>query len=110
MKRILGLLALLATAPSLAPAQQGTTRLVAMASSPADSARDQAIAKLEAFLSRYPASDLRPNAPENIRGEFRGVEHRAVLEAGAGHDADARELDLLVLVVVGREVQPACGG
>ena len=62
MKRILGLLALLATAPSLAPAQQGTTRLVAMASSPADSARDQAIAKLEAFLSRYPASDLRPNA------------------------------------------------
>jgi TolA-binding protein len=62
MKRLLGLLALLAVTPSLAPAQQGTTRLVAMASSPADSARDEAIAKLEAFLSRYPSSELRPNA------------------------------------------------
>src|SRR5687767_13415973 len=62
MRHILGLLALLAVAPSLAQAQQGTTRLVAMANSPADSARDEAIAKLETFLNRYPASDLRPNA------------------------------------------------
>lgn len=62
MKRILGLLALVALAPALAPAQEGSTRLVAMANSPADTARDEAIAKLESFLTRYPASDLRPNA------------------------------------------------
>ena len=61
MKRILGILAL-AIAPSFASAQQGSTRLVAMASSSADTVRDEAIAKLEAFLNRYPASDLRPNA------------------------------------------------
>ena len=62
MKRILGLLALVALAPVLALAQEGGTRLVAMANSPADTARDEAIAKLESFLTRYPASDLRPNA------------------------------------------------
>ena len=39
-----------------------------------------------------------------VGGELLGVEHRVVLEAGAGHGADARELDLLVLVMVGRQV------
>ena len=62
MKHILGILALLAIAPITAPAQQANTRLVAMSDSPADSARDEAIAKLERFLSRYPSSELRPNA------------------------------------------------
>lgn len=62
MKRILGLLALVALAPSVVPAQQGSTRLVAVASSSADTTRDEAITKLESFLNRYPASDLRPNA------------------------------------------------
>jgi TolA-binding protein len=62
MKRILGILALVAIAPSSTPAQQANQRLVAMASSSADTVRDEAIAKLETFLSRYPASELRPNA------------------------------------------------
>ena len=62
MKRVLGILALIAIAPAPAPAQQATTRLVAMRASPADTARDEAIAKLESFLSKYPASELRPNA------------------------------------------------
>ena len=62
MKQIIGFLALIAIAPSVAPAQQASTRLVAMSNSPADSARDEAIAKLERFLTRYPASELRPNA------------------------------------------------
>src|SRR5687768_14172830 len=61
MNRLLGLLALVASAPSVTPAQ-GNARLVATASSAADTVRDEAIAKLETFLNRYPASDLRPNA------------------------------------------------
>jgi TolA-binding protein len=61
MKRhIVTLAFLVITVPGVL-AQQANARLVSMPSA-ADTARDQAIAKLEAFLTKYPASDLRPNA------------------------------------------------
>ena len=62
MKHIIGILALIALAPQVAVSQQAATQLVAMRGSPADTARDEAIAKLESFLSKYPGSELRPNA------------------------------------------------
>jgi TolA-binding protein len=62
MKRIIAAFALVAIVLPVASAQQANTRLVSMQPSPADSARDQAIAKLESFLAKYPASELRPNA------------------------------------------------
>ena len=62
MKRFIATLALLVIAVPAALAQQANARLVSMPPSAADTARDQAIAKLEAFLTKYPASELRPNA------------------------------------------------
>ena len=62
MKRIYGVLALVAIVLPAAFAQQPAASLVVASATPADSARDEAIAKLESFLSRYPASELRPNA------------------------------------------------
>jgi TolA-binding protein len=61
MKRAAIALVLAAIAAPVASPQQAT-RLVSIQTSPADSVRDEAIAKLESFLSKYPASELRPNA------------------------------------------------
>src|SRR5687767_10573045 len=57
------LTAVLAIAPFVAAASQATPVVTASATtSAADPVRDQAIAQLEAFLSKYPNSALRPNA------------------------------------------------
>ncbi|MDQ4080892.1 MAG: tetratricopeptide repeat protein [Gemmatimonadota bacterium] len=61
MKPYSVILAALAFATPVATAQQTNARMVAMSSS-ADTVRDEAIGKLEAFLARYPDSELRPNA------------------------------------------------
>lgn len=92
MKRVIGALALIAIALPGAMAQQANARLTSMQTSPADSVRDEAIAKLEAFLSKYPASELRPNALFQL-GELlvrKADEEFAESQRAAGRDTAAR--------------------
>src|SRR5919108_2374011 len=87
MKRLFSALTVIAMGGSIATAQQSTTRLVSMASA-ADTVRDQAIAKLEAFLSKYPESELRPNALFQL-GELlvrKADEEFAEAQRAAGRD------------------------
>jgi TolA-binding protein len=92
MKRVIGALALVAIALPVASAQQPNTRLASMQASPADSVRDEAIAKLEAFLAKYPASELRPNALFQL-GELhvrKADEEFAESQRAAGRDTAGR--------------------
>ena len=92
MKRVIGVLALIAIALPGAMAQEANARLTSMRSAPADSVRDEAIAKLEAFLSKYPASELRPNALFQL-GELlvrKADEEFAESQRAAGRDTAAR--------------------
>src|SRR5919108_5089223 len=93
MKRLFSALTVIAIGVSIASAQQATARLVSMASA-ADTARDQAIAKLESFLSKYPESELRPNALFQL-GELlvrKADEEFAEAQRAAGRDtAESRD-------------------
>lgn len=63
-----------------------------MQASPADSARDEAIAKLESFLAKYPASELRPNATFQLSELLvrKADEEFAESQRAAGRDTAAR--------------------
>src|SRR5688572_5384979 len=92
MKRLMQVLALIAIALPVAAAQDANTRLVSMQRSPADTVRDEAIAKLEAFLAKYPASELRPNALFQL-GELhvrKADEEFAESQRAAGRDTAGR--------------------
>jgi TolA-binding protein len=95
MKRLFSALTILAMGASIASAQQAATRLVSLASA-ADTVRDQAIAKLESFLSKYPESELRPNALFQL-GELlvrKADEEFAEAQRAAGRDTTDRDVPI----------------